>query len=426
VAVCLLTAPPVFGQVITPANSFRGGMPLNQNFYNLATLGRALQNFPPYAFPFNAPVVPPVNPNLNPFLNPNANPNLTLSGNSNFNLFVTPSTPSGSAFTSTMPYSLGYGSPYTTSPGLTSYGSTNGYSPYSYSYADPYGGGLHGSADAIRGQGQFEKDFQDARLKAQEVEHSKLKTRRKIYDEWLYERANTPTVVDIQEKTQKLENRRALLGMPLSEVLSGYALNTLLDDLKKRGNWGGKDPYGPIDPELLRQINVTSQSNGGNVGALKPVKEGAPLAWPLVLRAAAYQDELRRINQRAAEAVKLVQNAGQVDPGTLNDMKDDVRRLRSKVGAHIDDLTPAQSIEANRFLNQLDDAVRGLAQPDVAAYFTDKFAAKGKTVPELVQYMAQKGLKFAPATGGDEAAYSALYNYLAGYSLQTDRTGGKE
>jgi hypothetical protein len=388
-AVCLLAAPPALGQVITPAYSFRQGRPLNQNFSNLAVLGRALQNFPPYVFPFN-----------------------------NFPV-VAPAVPFAAGFGST--YGGGYASPYASSPGLGGYDS--GY----YSYADPYGGGLRGGADAIRSQGQFEQDFQKARLANQEVERSKVDTRRKIYDEWLYERANTPTVVDMQEKTQKLEQRRALLGMPLSEVLSGYALNTVLDDLRKKANWGGKDPYGPIDPELLRQINVTSQGSGGNVGVFKPVKEGGPLAWPLPLQAAAYQDEVRRLNQRAAEAVKLVLNAGQVDPGTLNDMKEDVRRLRSKVSAHIDDLTPSQSIEANRFLNQLDDGVKGLAQPDVASYFTDKFAAKGKTVPELVQFMASKGLKFAPATGGDEAAYSALYNYLVGYSLQTSAAPtGKE
>jgi hypothetical protein len=318
--------------------------------------------------------------------------------------------------------SPGYSSPYTSSPGGYGYDSS-GYNPYSYSYSDPYGGGLRGAADAIRAQGQFEKDFQQARLLNQEVERSKIETRRKIYDEWLYERANRPTIVDDQRKTEKMEQQRAVLGMPLSEILSGYALNILLDDLRKKANWSAKDPYGPIDADLLRQINVTSQSSGGNVGVFKVVKEGGPLPWPLPLQGNAYLDEVRRLNQKAAEAVKLIQNAGQVDPGTLNDMKEDIRRLRSKVSAHIDDLTPSQSIEANRFLNQLDDGVKGLAQPDVASYFTDKFAAKGKTVPELVQFMTSKGLKFAPATGGDEAAYQALYNYLVGYTLQSNASG---
>ena len=404
VAAWLLAGTPAFGQSITPAYSFRAGQPLNQNFSNLAVLGRALSNVPPYAFAGNS-VGPPLNTfgalgafGGLPSYSTTANPYITSPGSS---------------------------SPYASSPGMTGaspYGS-GGSNPYS-SYADPYGGGLRGAAEAIRAQGQFQKDFQQARLLNQEVERSKVETRRKIYDEWLYERANTPTIVDIQQKTQQLENRRALLGMPLSEVLSGYALNTLLDDLKKKANWNVKDPYGPIDPELLRQINVTSGT--GNIGVFKPVKESGSLAWPLPLQGAAYQDEVRRLNQRAAEVVKLVPNEGKVDAGTLNDMKDDVRRLRSKVSAHIDDLTPSQSIEANRFLNQVDDAVKALAQPDVASFFTDKFAAKGKTVAELVQFMAQKGLKFAPSTGGDEAAYSALYNYLVGYSLQANQAGGKE
>ena len=229
-------------------------------------------------------------------------------------------------------------------------------------------------------------------------------------------------MVDIQERTQKSELRRALVGMPLSEILNAYALNTLLRDLAKKGNWGVKDSYGPIDPETLKQINVTSRSSAGNVGVLKAVKEGAPLNWPLVLQGLAYQDEVRRLNQKAAEAVKLIQSTGVVAPAMLNEMKEDIQRLRAKVSGHTNDLTLSQSIEANRFLNQLDDAVTALRQPDANTYFT---LPKGKSVSELVKYMTEKGLEFAPAAGGDEAAYSALYNYLISYALQA-REGGNQ
>ena len=68
-AVCLLAAPPAFGQIITPAYRFRAGAALNQNYYNLAVLGRALNNLPPYAFPYN-PYVPPLNPFGSPYVNP--------------------------------------------------------------------------------------------------------------------------------------------------------------------------------------------------------------------------------------------------------------------------------------------------------------------------------------------------------------------
>src|SRR5581483_1792842 len=133
------------------------------------------------------------------------------------------------------------------------------------------------------------------------------------------------------------------------------------------------------------------------------LKDGTPLTWPLPLRSEVYQDEVRRLSQKAAEAVKLVQSTGQADAATLNDMRDDIAKLRGKMSANVNYLTPSQSIEANRFLNQFASAVQALQQPDVANYFTDKFAAKGRTVPDLVQYMQKHGLKFAPAVGGDEA-----------------------
>jgi hypothetical protein len=432
VAAGLLVVPPVLAQPNRPVNQvpfipgatrpfgnnrllgnpnwqIAPGLPLNQAAFNTAVLGRALRNVPPWAAGYNPYPSPNFGPVFGGFNSLNSTPYAGLAG--------------AASLTST-PYGGAYGggiSPYAYSPGAGGYGGYGGgdLGGYGgYSYPDPYGGGLRGAAEAIAAQGKFEIDFQRARLLNQEAERSKVDTRRKIYDEWLYERANTPTLVDLQERSQKLELRRAMLGMPPTEILSGYALNTLLTDLQKKMPLNAKDPYGPIDPEMLKQINVTSQSSAGNIGVLKAVKEGAPLNWPLPLQGTAYQDEVRRLNRLATEALNLVQNRGQVDPATLNNMKEDIKTLRSKVSAHINELTPSQSIEANRYLNQLGDAVTALAQADVANYFPDKFAVKAKTVPDLIKFMTEKGLKFAPAVGGDEAAYSALYNYLVGYAMQ--------
>jgi hypothetical protein len=86
-------------------------------------------------------------------------------------------------------------------------------------------------------------------------------------------------------------------------------------------------------------------------------------------------------------------------------------------------------VEAKRFLNQLDDAMLALKQQGVANYFTDKWAARGKTVADLVASMNANGLTFAPAVSGDEAAYAALYNALAEYhrglGAEVARDGGK-
>jgi hypothetical protein len=301
-------------------------------------------------------------------------------------------------------------------------------SPYYISYPDPYGGGLRGAAAAIDAQGRFDVMWQQSRLLGQEVERSKIDTRRKIYDEWLYEQATKPTVEDIRERSQAMELRRILHDAPLTDVVSGYALNTLLDNLAVRPNYA-RGPQITLDPSLLKQVNVTSRENGGNIGVLKSIKEGAPLPWPLPLQAAIYREKTRRLNRLAAEAVNMAQNGGPVAPGTLNDMIEDVRTLRDMVRANVNDLTPSQSVEAKRFLSQLDDAILALKQQNVGNYFTDKWAARGKTVADLVAYMISNGLKFAPAVSGDETAYASLYNALMAYrnGLESEvvRDGGK-
>jgi hypothetical protein len=208
--------------------------------------------------------------------------------------------------------------------------------------------------------------------------------------------------------------RRILHNPPTVDVVSGYALNTLLKDIGRKPGYAD-GPAVALDPKVLEQINVTSRENGGNVGVLKFVRDGAPLPWPLPLQGSAYQKQTQHLNHLTADAVNMVKNNGGVDPGTLNDLRADVNQLKDMVSASIDELTPSQSVEAKRFLSQLDDAILALKQQNVGNYFTDRWAAKGKTVADLVAYLNANGLTFAPAVGGDEAAYAALYNALAEY-----------
>ena len=64
-------------------------------------------------------------------------------------------------------------------------------------------------------------------------------------------------------------------------------------------------------------------------------------------------------------------------------------------------------------------------------YFNGNWSARGKSVAELVTFMGEKGLWFAPAAPGDEPAYLALYHALAAFDagmprLATGRSGGSE
>ncbi len=382
---------------------------LAQNAHNLAFLGRAVGSFynsiPPYALGYNPyPSVLNYGPAYNtgnPYVAPAVNPYLAAGP--------------GLGGTATLT-----SNPYATSPGmLSSYGST-GTSPYYAnpysSYYDPYGGEFRGVADLVSAYGKYAIDNNRARLLNQEVERSKIETRRKIFDEWRYERANMPTAEDVRQRTREIELTRARRDPPLAEVLTGSTLNSLLSHLKEAHAKGQRGPTTlALDADALKKINVTS-GHGGNLGVLKPLANSGKLSWPLSLRSPTFDQLRRRVESNAADAIDRAKINGEVDAAVMKDLLDDVKQLHRTLEDSVGDLSPATYIEAKRYLNLLDDSMRALQDPNVKNYFNNgDYAAKGKTVADLIDNMAKNGLTFAAATPGDEAAYRAVQTYLAAY-----------
>jgi hypothetical protein len=96
-------------------------------------------------------------------------------------------------------------------------------------------------------------------------------------------------------------------------------------------------------------------------------------------------------------------------------MQNDLHRLSERLTDSVSDLSPSQYIEAKRYLNQVGDAIAALSDPKAGAYLNQTWVGKARNVAELVGYMGRSGLRFAPATPGDEPAYNALYRALADF-----------
>src|SRR5437868_6486858 len=69
-------------------------------------------------------------------------------------------------------------------------------------YKGPYGGYLSGAADVINSQGQFMTSQQQAYLTREQVKQASTESRRKAFDENLYERAKRPTLEDERERAR--------------------------------------------------------------------------------------------------------------------------------------------------------------------------------------------------------------------------------
>ncbi len=347
-----------------------------QAAYNASLMGNALSSFPPAAL------------GINPF----------LSGGG-YAPPIAPAYPS---------YGYGGGSSLVASPG--------GYSS-PYGGAEPYGGYMSGSVGAGSPSTATLTSTGIPGVDRQAVRRAQLDTRRRAFDEYLYERLNSPTHEDLREFTQHQVLRRSLNEPPATEVWSGAALNTLLNDVQKlQAVDRASNPSDiPLDEDVVKRLNVNATAS--NIGLLK---DGGRLAWPLGLRALPPADQTRELRSQVGtllqDAVGQAAN-GKVDPSLLQELSRDVSRLQKLLVARANDLPEDTYIEARQFLNDLDASVRTLRRPDAGDYLSGRLAAKGSTVQKLVQYMTEHGLQFGPAVRGDEGAYNAVHRALARYDM---------
>lgn len=322
---------------------------------------------------------------------------------------------------SVTPYGSMMSSPYATivssggNGGNSGYGSYGGYG--NYILPDPYGGYLRGSASLVNAQGQYLINSQQAYLLKEQVRASMLENRRRVFDEWLYERANTPTLNDQREQLVRDELRRSRNEPPPTEIWSGKALNALLENTIKLH---GKKINGPdikMDEDVVKKVNLTSGREGTNFGLLK---NGPKLNWPLALNglpgkdAAELREQLQTLVKKAYDEAKAGQSS---DPGTFNEIDRTLRQMNSLLQKRVNEETFNDYNNAKAFLRQLDSSVRVLKQRDAANFINGDFAAKGNSVGDLVRFMTERGLQFAPATAGDHAAYIALYRALRDYDV---------
>jgi hypothetical protein len=299
--------------------------------------------------------------------------------------------------------------------GANLYSSGYGTSPYSSGYGTPSSGySVDPSAEEVKAQGQLLVNQQQAYYIREKVRAEKIDNRRKAFDEYLYEREKTPTAEDERRLLETQLVRRARNNPPVSEIWSGQALNVLLKDLDRP--IGQKESVNfraqpiALDQDGLKHINVTRAT--GNIALLK---NNGHLLWPVGLSGSEYQTEREQLTELAQTALKQVESSGQVSVEIIRQMSGATDRMRLQLRKEAETLSASLYIEAKGFLVSIDSAVIALRQADVHNQFTGQYALPAGTVSDLVKFMAEQRLQFAPALPEDRTAYEVLHRALAGY-----------
>jgi hypothetical protein len=301
-----------------------------------------------------------------------------------------------------------------------------GYPGYGYGYypygINPFGGGLDGVANLTTANAQYLLTVQEARRTSEQVNQARIDTRRRLFDELRYEQMNTPTSEELRDRDILLRIQRSRNSPPRGEVWSGQSLNDLLTAINRNETANGvQGPTVPVDEATLRRINVTDGTTRGSGGMFR---NDGRIRWPLVLGDARFDADREKIDMLAAEAVKQIKAYGNADVKTLRDLTEAVRALQARIDDNVRALTPSDSIRASRFARELNDGVKTLGGESAANFFNGKWQLQGGTVAEVVTFMNRNGLKFAPATDGDEAAYNAFFQDLLSYDAGLSRIVG--
>ncbi len=297
------------------------------------------------------------------------------------------------------------------------------YNPWMMPYLSPSASYLFGAASITQANAQYMLTLQQARLQAAYANQAKIDVRRRLFDQLAYERAYflanfSPEVVRKREMDIALSEARN--KPPQVKILSADSLNSLLAHLIEQQGKGQRGPRVDLPEDILKRINV-SNGTGANIGLLK---DGAKLEWPLALQQAELREVEKRLADNIALAVKEVKFNNPLGRGLGTDIAEDLGKLTRDVDNMCANgsMGSSQYVEARRYLNQLNTAVKALTDPHAVNFFNDTWKAKGSTVAELVKNMDESGLRFAPATRGDEAAYRALHSKLVSYDANITTT----
>jgi hypothetical protein len=383
---------------INPRWLIAPGLTLQQYAYNVATLGSASTTIPPSLLGFN-----PFPQVLNTGTGFSTISPLTSVVSTGFNPYLPGA---GTGALAANPYAGG--STLSTTPGGGYGGYGNSYYP-TY-YPNPTESTFKGAAEYLRGEADSFKKVREARLLREQARQSAVDTRRRLLQEEIDFERMRPKAPDLRAFEDEGDRRMAERARPGPEVWSGRALNTLFRSVASKGGLI-RGPTIPLEEDTLKGLNLTDGSSRGNLGLLKDTdKLGDVSTWPEALQERQYDQPRKRLVRNLRLASKQLKDKGTPDRATLKDLRAGYQALNKDLEAGVGELSPSQYIEARRFLNQVHDAIRGLADPKVASW-----APTGKTVAELVDYMRSNGLEFAPATAGDERAYNALYYALRAF-----------
>lgn len=295
--------------------------------------------------------------------------------------------------------------------------------PYPYPPVyQPYGGAggyLAGGAEVVNAYGKLGINQEKARIAREKANQAKLDTQKQAFDQMLYERSLRPTYTEEAALVESRKLHRIMTTPEIAEITAGKTLNFMLPHVKKLASLGIQGPSVLLDPEVVKDINVTAGKEvGPNVGVLKNANN---LDWPIVVQGPK-QEKLAALIPQATYQTATGKLNAKLYRQTMDGIKELQDELRKRF--HKEEIVGGDYLTGKRFLDALESAVNDLSKPGAKKYLDGTLVAKGRNVPELADNITRQGLSFAPVSPGEEASYHALHEAFVSYITTAQASSG--
>lgn len=290
--------------------------------------------------------------------------------------------------------------------------------PYSFNPFNPYlsgwgaGSALMGEAELLRSYGTVIISQEQSRILREQAMQAKIDTARRRFDFELYVKANTPTFADEQKKIARNTLKRIQIASNPVEIVNGKALNILLDDVRNFPLKKSNTDSIYMSQDILKQINVTTKIAG--VGLLR---NDGKFTWPVALADIVPVDQ-RKALEKQVQIVVSNAAAGKIDGQVIADINQRMDDIKRELAKRVNEIPTGRYLEADRFLSDFRDARQGVEEGQMAVQdkFT-RFIVGGKSIQDVTDYLVSNGLRFAPATAGDEAGYRAFHSMMVQFDV---------
>ena len=299
----------------------------------------------------------------------------------------------------------------------------NPYNPYAPGYnANPgrgynQGAYLQGQAQVMQAYGDVINSQEQARVEREKANQAKLDTRKQAFDQMMYEKANTPTYTEALTK-DKANILTRLMNFPLrSEVTDGKTLNAMLPLLQALSGQGTMGPPVALPQSLVNELNL-SGSGQSSVGMLR---DGGHVDWPIGLQGK-NQTALDKLLPEAYNAAAT----GKLTPKLMKQVRTEMGTMRQTLRDQCqkEEIDTSSYLQAVEFYNSLESSVNALERPDAKKQLGGAYSPRARNVQELVDFMTDKGLKFAPSAPGNENAYQATHDAFVRYARAAQSSAG--